>query len=725
MGKAKKLRAISHKKRAPPTGGPSTAELMELQAMDLSTMAADEAQLFKGLVDLQGAVREATCVAIATMFGDAESDEAEARSRRKLQRMVDAGLLKKLIPRVVDPLPMVRQHALGALRNMSVTGGLELCELMTTQNVVTPLVKVVTDNATDNALKGSGDLRALQLLEQAVALLCNLCESCQAAINELTQGDLLPPIFKVAEQARTHTALHLETLKLLLLITEGNAQLNEVIAANATYQQTIGALIQAEQLSLQVRLEAVGIAMNLQTIMQVESNVTRMVPVLEAALAYDAVNVVQMAQQASENYELSQKSLLEDENVDDDTLTTDEEQKITAAQLKVRTWRESVHTLTLALELVAQLAASEDENDDEEEWASDDEDAMEEYAASHMETEGTIRSGASPVSKSLETSRVFPLCVTILQGLVSIPQVATKTIAKDFEKMRIRVCNAVNNLLLSVSWEVLGEEVVPQIFRNLCALYGNLNREVEAAAAIPTDFALERSAANDLEVAVTAAMLSALRRSTSENRQLAIVAEDAHLILNCSTQGRSAESRLNAIGMIGCVGKRCSSPAEKEAVGHALVSRLDDSSLEVVAETLNAIFDVYDDEEFDDTFRALNLLSALERTSSALKAKLKAEQKQLDRALVAHVKETRLNLLRFIKYKKKHLLQYVTPGNRGPFKYQRIPVSANTSSKQLDSTYFYASVVLHTHSIKLGYVTVEVVVVLVVSVEVTDAPDAN
>ncbi|KAF4133451.1 hypothetical protein GN958_ATG17380 [Phytophthora infestans] len=656
MGKAKKLRSMSHKKRAPPTGGPSTAELEELQAMDLSTMAADEAQLFKGLVDLQGAVREATCVAIATMFGDVESDEAETKSRRKLQRMVDAGLLKKLIPRVVDPLPMVRQHALGALRNMSVTGGLELCELMTTQNVVTPLVKVITDNATDAALNGSSDLRAVQLLEQAVALLGNLCESCQAAINELTQGELLPPIFKIAAQARTHTALHLETLKLLLLITEGNAQLNEIIGANSAYQQTIGALIQApaDQLSLQVRLEAVGIAMNLPAIMQLEDNVARMVPLLEAALAYDAVNVVQMAQQASENYERSQKSLLEDENVDDDTQTSEEEQKITAAQLKVRTWRDSVHTLTLALELVAQLAASGDENDEEEEWASDDEDAMEEYAASHMDT-GAIGAADSPVSKSLETSRVFPLCVTILQGLVSIPQVSTKIIAKDFEKMRIRVCNAVNNLLLSVSWEVLGEDVVPQIFRNLCALYGNLNRESEAASAAPMDFTLESSATNDIEVAVTAAMLSALRRSTSENRQLAVAAEDAQLILNCAAQGRSAESRLNAIGMIGCVGKRCSSPAEKEAVGRALVSRLDDSSLEVVAETLNAVFDVYDDEEFDDIFRALNFLSALERTSSALKSKLKAEQKQLDRALVAHVKETRLNLLRFIKYKKKHL----------------------------------------------------------------------
>lgn len=69
----------------------------------------------------------------------------------------------------------------------------------------------------------------------------------------------------------------------------------------------------------------------------------------------------------------------------------------------------------------------------------------------------------------------------------------------------------------------------------------------------------------------------------------------------------------------------------------------------------------------------------------------------------------------------------MTPASSGPFKYQRIPVSANTSSKQLGSTNFCvwleeevvdvvttaddASVVLHTHSTKLGYVMVDAVVV--------------
>lgn len=50
------------------------------------------------------------------MYGDVTDEEAEKKLREKLQKMIDAGLLKKLIPRMVDPLKMVRLHALGALR---------------------------------------------------------------------------------------------------------------------------------------------------------------------------------------------------------------------------------------------------------------------------------------------------------------------------------------------------------------------------------------------------------------------------------------------------------------------------------------------------------------------------------------------------------------------------------------------------------------------------------
>lgn len=308
------------------------------------------------LTNLQGSIREATCVAIATMFGDIADDEQERRMREKLVKMVDAGLLKKLIPRMVDPLKMVRLYAVGALRNMSVTGGLEVCEVMTTQNVITPLVKIISESAQLETFE-KNDLHLVQVLEQAVALLANLCESCQAAINELTQGQLLEPIMRIAANGSAHASLHLETLKLLLLITESNPRLNEVFGASAAYQTVLGELIQSEHLALLVKLHAVGVAMNVRAIMDAEANVARLLPVVEAALAYDAASVLQLAQSVSESYELSQKSVLVDEDVDDDTITDDDRQQVTNAQLKYRSWRDAVQTLSLALELVAELAA--------------------------------------------------------------------------------------------------------------------------------------------------------------------------------------------------------------------------------------------------------------------------------------------------------------------------------------------------------------------------------
>lgn len=51
-----------------------------------------------------------------------------------------------------------------------------------------------------------------------------------------------------------------------------------------------------------------------------------------------------------------------EQSIDDDTATAEEKQAIATAQTKYRSWRDSVHILTLALELVAQLAVTADDS---------------------------------------------------------------------------------------------------------------------------------------------------------------------------------------------------------------------------------------------------------------------------------------------------------------------------------------------------------------------------
>ncbi|RHZ07285.1 hypothetical protein DYB26_013414, partial [Aphanomyces astaci] len=130
MGKVKKRRNISHKNVAPPTGGPSQAEIDDaMEGLDDevdANEAADAAtttvaarggkkqvpDFLSGLTNLQGSVREATCVALASFF----AGEGTPDKLKMLDKLLNAGLLKKLLPRVVDPSTLVRLHALGALR---------------------------------------------------------------------------------------------------------------------------------------------------------------------------------------------------------------------------------------------------------------------------------------------------------------------------------------------------------------------------------------------------------------------------------------------------------------------------------------------------------------------------------------------------------------------------------------------------------------------------------
>lgn len=192
-----------------------------------------------------------------------------------------------------------------------------------------------------------------------------------------------------------------------------------------------------------------------------------------------------------------------------------------------------------------------------------------------------------------------------------------------------------------------------QVFRNLCTLFASAKAE-SSASTKAFDFELV-SSTNDVEAATTAAMGSALRRAAAAKKEVAISADEANLIMASALQSRSVETRVNAISMLGCAGQRSKNAAEIDVIAQCLVSALKDASLEVVAEALNAVFDVFSDEDFDSVFRSVGLLSALEGTATAVKSKLRADRKDLDRALVAHVKETHLNLVRFIKYKKKHL----------------------------------------------------------------------
>ncbi|RHZ39063.1 hypothetical protein DYB26_006043, partial [Aphanomyces astaci] len=126
-------------------------------------------------------------------------------------------------------------------------------------------------------------------------------------------------------------------------------------------------------------------------------------------------------------------------------------------------------------------------------------------------------------------------------------------------------------------------------------------------------------------------------------------------VLASAQASPSVEARTSAVRLLGTLGKKAHSLPENKVLAVCLSAVLRDTDLAVVCEVLNALFDIYADEQYDSVFHEVKFLTSLEHVGAGMKSKIKSEAKSLDRELVAHAKETRLNLLRFIKYKKQHL----------------------------------------------------------------------
>jgi len=106
-----------------------------------------------------------------------------------------------------------------------------------------------------------------------------------------------------------------------------------------------------------------------------------------------------------------------------------------------------------------------------------------------------------------------------------------------------------------------------------------------------------------------------------------------------------------------------------QAVGRLLLDCLGDSSLAVVGEALDALFDVYADEDMDGVF--FGVLNALEMLRSftpsfqqrvraclcsafAYFVQVKRERGSIDREVMGRLLDAKTNLQRFIQYKQQH-----------------------------------------------------------------------
>lgn len=203
--------AVATQDSQPPSRGGTSDGTGAIPQVDMKAGVLD------GLASLNTLTRESSCAAIASLFEKIDSPEAGSDSWSAAQRLIAGGLVKKLLPRMVDRAPGVKLQATGAMRNISAVRDPRLCELLVHDDCLTPVltlldrmsstppavaaaaaaVQVGSDGAAAVKTASSNQQGAMApeqevvVMAQLVATLCNLLAAVDVAVGRFTsQGGL-------------------------------------------------------------------------------------------------------------------------------------------------------------------------------------------------------------------------------------------------------------------------------------------------------------------------------------------------------------------------------------------------------------------------------------------------------------------------------------------------------------------------------------------------------
>lgn len=603
---------------------------------------------------MDGKTREATCIALASIFGT-DSIHNSRQKNQLLTKFLHEGVIKKILPRMVDPSTMVRLHALGALRNITVTGGLDVAEYIAQLDVLSSLHRVFVET-TDKHPK---------ILEQAIALLSNLCESSQVATAAVTL-DFVASLCSTLDTAcsawQSHSAsnatskydptcLQLEMSKFLHIVTDENPPLNSQLWQDHKTMTLI--LKMLEHPNTGVRLQVAGAILNLAPARHSCELVAKMLDICHIALRFDAPVVRELALDVSSKWtrveEHAQLDIQYTANAEAQAKVEADQLDIAQAQAVCKKWKAEVQHLSLAMEIVANFVTldqdmdNEDENDDEEESGMD---------LQEPELENPSHSSAHQEMLAKMMDKILMLfgqVQHVLNATLESPPGLCASLEEDYARLRTRSCHCLSNMIESISIETLGAQNHSQLFHALIRVY-----EQWKVATCATEFGqYEVDSVNDFEAAITSLLWAFSRKC-----DLASSVETALLepLVSYARESKSIDARVNLVGFFTSLGgsassSKSSTDAPSMMISTVLMQGLNDPALQVVTEALNGCFDFFAEETYDAAFTQMGFLQIMTPLCVQMKDKIRVEKKSFDRDFVTHVKETCMNLVRFIQYK--------------------------------------------------------------------------
>nr|XP_033336474.1 HEAT repeat-containing protein 3 [Megalopta genalis] len=634
MGKQRKERRKPHKKN--PTGLPSVKDFKEEEAENIIDEDRETA--------LQRVYEEIQSANVEEKLSGLQTLETMSCDSGLAVYIAQGGIAKMVGPLLVDDNILVRTGSASTLRYIADNGKAEAQESLLKDDIMTPLCSLLKQHYTNwhptiNQIDKNIKNDEKEAFVQAVTLLWTLCENNELAIKYSNEEDLVSILTKFFDTTIYGMDIATITMQCLLSLSEDNSV-------------AIKKLKDCEDTLLQL-LSLESCKANSTEVICLKTAVTALLINISSYMGTNSMRIVCKAITVlSETLSINCKQLLSK------LISILPHEKNTFSNSHKKTVQESRKLFGAqqqALEILANLCSDdlENENSSDLENSDCDIDGIDDVCMDDKLCKMNL-------SLSLEIIEVFNSCdivkkvwektIAVDKDTVEILEqnVEGKAILQQMHILKCRAYLCLNNLVSSVEIDAFGS------LEDMYRMWLNIGKVVFKDAD-PNDTELLESA--------TAAMRAILQRLSEVKANFfnQLTLDDLQPMLNGERQCTNANVRANLIRILGNFALILISneaPESRELVKQVTAFLLDacttESKVWVIAESLDAIMDIYAEDDSDLLANEVELVGKLHTLIPVFKNKMRQQKKILGDNM-AIVSTVNANITRFIKYKERRM----------------------------------------------------------------------
>ncbi|XP_064468400.1 HEAT repeat-containing protein 3-like [Ornithodoros turicata] len=649
MGKFKQRK---HKARAGnPTGLPSVRDIDE-----------EEDELGHGNTRVQHSVEE-----LREMLQGCNVEERECAAcvianlakdgSTSLGMLLEDSIIRTAAPLLLDKNLSVRHSVTGALRNISAISH-DVCSTLVDYDVMTPLVTLLKEYrgewkpCQDQAKIDSKS----EIFYEAVHLLWNLCESGETAVSIFNRERLLDVLLPCLDVTKYGHRIAIAVAHCLHAVSEDNPELSSALKEVKPFYALCEGTSK-EPSAVLLKVLSAGILVNLaegDDSPQPPQLLPSVITIVAEALSLPVVETVSGLTQMVADIQVQRKQKHPDAHALD--------QRERSLEVEVNTQLDSLMAKQTALEILSNLCYGDggseaaDDSNESDESSEGFEDVMDvEDSSQVVPLNMPCEAHEAIVSNNLVCkvmNHVNPIDAQVEATLKELPQ--TAVIPKRVKAVQCRSLLCIANLVQLLVPEDLGG------VSGLCSTWtclaqlAFLSKGAEDMELLESSTSACRSVLQSLLSALALQSNTSSPSSSSSSALPSVSEEELRLMAQVGLHCPEASVRLNVVRImasLACLLRDSHPPTVLKRVGQYLLEVcLKDSDIGVVAEALDAVFDVFGEDSTDSVGREIELVPKLRQILPVFKTKINQNRKSLGSQYPV-VMTAKTNLLRFIKYK--------------------------------------------------------------------------